>query len=164
MPIRVCICEDDPVFRGLLVAYINKEQDLAVVGESASKAELLEILKTTDIDVLLLDMNLSGNLAGGLDAALETQWMGLQLKIIGLSSFDADDIILNAITMGRVTNYITKEHYHDIPQAIRQAYENKSGIHHSSAAVLVNRLVDTHVQQLNAGITKLQLQILLNRV
>jgi DNA-binding NarL/FixJ family response regulator len=160
MSIRVCICEDDPIFRSLLIDFIDKEPDMAVVGSSSSKIELVELLKITKIDVLLLDMNLSGDYQGGLDAALETQWMGLQLKIIVLSSLDADDIVLQAITLGRVINYITKEHYRDIPQAIRQAHTNKSGIHHSSAHRLVNRLIDTHEQQLKSGITKLQFEIL----
>ncbi|MDB5056511.1 MAG: two-component response regulator [Bacilli bacterium] len=160
MSIRVCICEDDPVFRDLLLEYINKEEDLEVVGSSGSKIELIEILKIKEIDVLLLDMNLSGDYQGGLDAALETHLMGFQLKIIVLSSFDVDEIVLQALTAGRVINYITKEHYRDIPQAIRQAHENKSGIHHSSAHKLVNRLIDTHEEQLKAGITKLQVQIL----
>jgi DNA-binding NarL/FixJ family response regulator len=160
MSIRVCICEDDPVFRSLLIDYINKESDMEVAGASSSKVELMEVLSVTKIDVLLLDMNLSGDDQGGLDAAIEAQWMGLQLKIIVLSSYDADDIVLKAITYGRVINYITKEHYRDIPQAIRQAYTNQSGIHHSSAHKLVNRLIYTHEQQLKSGITKLQLQIL----
>jgi DNA-binding NarL/FixJ family response regulator len=160
MSIRVCICEDDPVFRNLLIDFINKESDMIVVGTSSSKAELMEVLSNSKIDILLLDMNLSGDYQSGLDAALETQWMGLQLKIIVLSSYDADDIVLQAITFGRVLNYITKEHYRDIPQAIRQAHANESGIHHSTAHKLVNRLIDTHEQQLKSGITKLQLQIL----
>jgi DNA-binding NarL/FixJ family response regulator len=160
MSIRVCICEDDPVFRSLLVDYINKEPDMSVVGISSSKTELIEVLRIMEIDVLLLDMNLSGDYQGGLDTALEMHLMGFQLKIIVLSSFDADEIVLQSITSGRVMNYITKEHYCDIPQAIRQVHENKSGIHHSSAHKLVNRLIDSHDEQLKAGITKLQVQIL----
>ncbi|MEX2460495.1 MAG: response regulator transcription factor [Paenibacillaceae bacterium] len=160
MAIRVCICEDDPVFRILLVDYINKESDLSVVGISSSKTELIEVLRLMEIDVLLLDMNLFGDYQGVLDTALELHLMGYQFKIIVLSLFDADEIMLQAITSGRVVNYITKEHYHDIPQAIRQAHENKSGIDHSSAHKLDNRLIDTHDEQLKAGITKLQVQIL----
>jgi DNA-binding NarL/FixJ family response regulator len=160
MSIRVCICEDDPVFRDLLTAYLNKEPDIEIIGASGSKLELMGILSEKEIDVLLLDMNLSGNYQGGLDTALETQLMGFHLKIIILSSFDADEIVLQAITSGRVINYITKEHYPDIPHAIRQAHENKSGIHHSTAYKLVNRLINTHEEQLKAGITKLQVQIL----
>jgi two-component system, NarL family, response regulator DevR len=160
MSIRVCICEDDPVFRSLLTDYVNKETDMIVVGAASSKVELIEFLPIKQIDVLLLDMNISGDYQGGLDIALELHLMGFKLKIIVLSSFDLDEIVLQAITSGRVINYITKEHYRDIPQAIRQAHENKSGIHHSSAYKLVNRLIDTQEQQLKAGITKLQLQIL----
>jgi DNA-binding NarL/FixJ family response regulator len=160
MSIRVCICEDDPIFRSLLIDFITKETDMTVVVAASSKPELIEFLQIKQIDVLLLDMNISGDYQGGLDIALELHLMGFKLKIIVLSSFDLDEIVLQAITSGRVINYITKEHYRDIPQAIRQAHENKSGIHHSSAHKLVNRLIDTHEQQLKAGITKLQLQIL----
>jgi two-component system, NarL family, response regulator DevR len=160
MSIRVCICEDDPVFRSLLTDYVNKATDMIVVGAASSKADLIEFLQIKQIDVLLLDMNISGDYQGGLDIALELQLMGFNLKIIVLSSFDLDEIVLQAITSGRVINYITKEHYFDIPQAIRQGHENKSGIHHSSAHKLVNQLIHTQEHQLKAGISKLQLQIL----
>jgi DNA-binding NarL/FixJ family response regulator len=161
MAIRICICDDDPVFRNLLFEYINKEADFEVVGSSESKVELIKLLKIVAIDVLLLDMNLSGDYQGGLDVALETQWLGLDLKIIVLSSFDLEEIVHQAITYGRVINYITKEHYRDIPEAIRQAHANKSGIHHSSASKLVNQLIETQEQELKSKITKLQMQILL---
>jgi DNA-binding NarL/FixJ family response regulator len=160
LAIRVCICDDDPVFRDLMVSYVNKEPDIEIVASSESKAQLKELLQTTAIDVLLLDMNLSGDYQGGLDAAIETQWLGLDIKIIILSSFNLEEIVLQAITFGRVLNYITKEHYRDIPEAIRQAHANKSGIHHSSAHKLINQLIDRQELELKSQITKLQLQIL----
>jgi two-component system, NarL family, response regulator DevR len=160
LAIRVCICDDDPVFRDLMVSYVNKEPDIEIVASSESKAQLKELLQTTAIDVLLLDMNLSGDYQGGLDAAIETQWLGLDIKIIILSSFNLEEIVLQAITFGRVLNYITKEHYRDIPEAIRQAHANKSGIHHSSAHKLINQLIDRQEHELKSQITKLQLQIL----
>jgi DNA-binding NarL/FixJ family response regulator len=143
-----------------MVSYVNKEPDIEIVASSESKAQLKELLQTTAIDVLLLDMNLSGDYQGGLDAAIETQWLGLDFKIIILSSFDLEEIVLQAITFGRVLNYITKEHYRDIPEAIRQAHANKSGIHHSSAHKLINQLIDRQEHELKSQITKLQLQIL----
>lgn len=160
MTIRVCICDDDPVFLDILSTYINKEADLKVVGVSGTKAELMELLRTETIDVLLLDMNLSGDYQGGLNAALESQWLGIELKIIILSSFDSEEIVLQAMTFGRVVNYITKEYYSDIPLAIRQAHAKQSGIHHSSAQRLVNRLIISEEQQLKSQFSKLQVQIL----
>ncbi|BBH22424.1 DNA-binding response regulator [Paenibacillus baekrokdamisoli] len=160
MTIRVCICDDDPVFLDLLSDYIGKEADLEVVGVSGTKADLMELLRTAAIDVLLLDMNLSGDYQGGLNVALESQWLGFDLKIIILSSFDLEEVVLQAMTFGRVVNYITKEYYSDIPEAIRQAHTKKSGIHHSSARKLVNQLINTQEQQLKSQITKLQVQVL----
>jgi DNA-binding NarL/FixJ family response regulator len=160
MKIRVCICEDDPVFRNLLLDYINKEPDITVIGITTSKTELLDFLKLTKVDVLLLDMNLSGDDQGGLDAALEIQWLGLDIKIIVLSSFDEDQIISDAMTFGRVCNYIIKEHYRDISGAIREAYVNQSGIHHSSAHHLLQQLISSQEEKLKSSVTKLQIQIL----
>ncbi|MCD9024080.1 response regulator [Cohnella silvisoli] len=160
MTIRVCICDDDPVFLDLLSDYLSKNADIEVVGISENKAELMELLRTVTLDVLLLDMNLSGDYQGGLNAALETQWLGLDLKIIILSSFDLEEVVLQAMTFGRVVNYVTKEYYRDIPEAIRQAHASKSSIHHSSARKLVNRLINTQEEQLKSQITKLQVQIL----
>jgi DNA-binding NarL/FixJ family response regulator len=46
---------------GRIYDFINKESDMIVVGTSSSKAELMEVLSNSKIDILLLDMNLTGD-------------------------------------------------------------------------------------------------------
>jgi DNA-binding NarL/FixJ family response regulator len=158
--IRVGICEDDPLFRDLMADFINEQGDMRVLGAAGTRNELFQLLQSSELDVLLLDINLSGSGHDGLEAALEIGLSGRSLKVIVLSSLDKEEVIMDAITFGRVNNFITKEHYRDVPDAIRQAYGNRSGLHHSSAGKLVGRLIQDQVKQLKSKVTPLQIQIL----
>lgn len=159
-PIQVFICEDDTLFRELIVDYVSRQPDLAVAGAAAYKHQLLYAVESTPIDVLLLDVNLTGINYDGIEAAIELQASHPDLKIIILSSLQDDEVISHAIAYGRVNNYITKEHYRDLPEAIRSAAKGESGLHHSSAGKLRERLSSIHMDELKQKITPLQLQIL----
>ncbi|AFH65916.1 response regulator transcription factor [Paenibacillus caseinilyticus] len=159
-PIHTFICEDDPLFLELLSEYIGSQPDIEVTGTASRKPELIQAVGTVPMDVLLLDLNLSDENYDGIEAAIEIKAMRPDLQIIVLSSLDQEEVMTHAVAYGRVTNYITKEHYADVPSAIRSAAAGRSGLHHSSAGVLMNRLVQSHQFELKKKITPVQLQIM----
>jgi two-component system, NarL family, response regulator DevR len=158
--IRVFICEDDPLFQKLLRNYLNKQEDIEIIGTAGTKAELLESIQTNEIDVLLLDIHLSDQNYDGVEAAIEINALNPALKIIILSAIEEEELINHVYSFCKVTNYITKEHYRDSPNAIREAYFNKSGIHYSSAQVLLKKLAITDEQEIKKKITPTQINIL----
>lgn len=159
-PIQVFVCDDDPLFRELIVDYLSREHDLFISGSAAYKYQLLKAIEEIPIDILLLDINLTGNNYDGLEAAIELQSTVPNLKIIVLSSLDEEEVMTHAIAYGRVSNYITKAHYRDIPDAIRGVVAGKGNLHHSSAGKLMRRVASSYEEELKRKLTTLQKEIL----
>lgn len=72
MKISILISDDHAMFRSGQKELISKEDDMEVVGETGSGHKTLRFLDSTEVDVVLLDINMPG-LNG-------TQIAGLALK------------------------------------------------------------------------------------
>jgi DNA-binding NarL/FixJ family response regulator len=158
--IKTFICEDDTLFCHMLTDYINREPDMEVIGTASYKQQLLSEVRTSDMDVLLLDLNLTEKNYDGIEAAIEIKAIYPKLQIIVLSSFDNEDLMTHAVAYARVNNYITKEHYRDVPDAIRAAFMGKSSLHYSSSGKLLNKFVASQHEELKKMLTTVQMEIL----
>lgn len=162
--IKVAICEDAPLTRELIADYVKNEPVIHVVGSVGTKTELLELLSTAEVDILLLDINLDsadGANRSGIEASIEIKTLFPDLKIIVISCLDDEQTMMHAMTYGGAVNYIVKGHYLDLPQAIKDTYENKPTIHYSSAPQLIRTLTAAAEKELIARITDKQREILL---
>ncbi|HJV45973.1 MAG TPA: response regulator transcription factor [Bacillota bacterium] len=133
--IRVMIVEDDPVWRRGVADLISQEEDFKLVVEAGTKEEALALIQENEIDIVLMDINLTDNNLDGLDTAMAMLEQKEALKIIMLTSLTEDDVILDSFAAGAV-NYVNKLHFREIPEAIRAAYANQSAIHASAAQAL----------------------------
>lgn len=124
--IKVALVEDDSNWLKEMVKFISKEDDITVVGTTDNREDAIKLVESIEIDVILMDINLSGNKLDGIDVALEIHNMG-KAKVIMLTSINKDTVVCDSFTAGAV-NYISKDNYREIPNAIREAYKNKSPI------------------------------------
>ena len=120
--IRVAIVEDDLDFLKAMTSFLNKENDILVAGTAVNREDAINLAKSTLFDVIIMDINLNENKCDGILAAAEILQF-VKVKIIMLTSLKEEDIILDSFTAGAV-NYITKEKYLEIPNAIRAAYND----------------------------------------
>ena len=119
--IRVAIVEDDPIWLSLMTDYLGREDDMQVVATAITKAEAISLSEQAlDIHVILMDINLSGNLCDGINAALHF-YENTDTKVVMLTAYSEKELITNSFSAG-ACNYISKDNYRDIPAAIRNAY------------------------------------------
>ena len=89
--IRVAVADDQAILRGGLAALLRLEPDLEVVGESATCAGTLEMVRQADPDVLLLDVQMpagaDGAPADGIGVAEQLQGIDGAPRIIVLTTF-----------------------------------------------------------------------------
>ncbi|QJC51723.1 response regulator transcription factor [Paenibacillus albicereus] len=140
--IRVMLVEDDPFWQENISADLATETDIEVAAVCGSKEEALQAA-TLDraLDVVLMDINLSGNKLDGLEAVQEL-WpiVGKRdVKVIMLTSLKESGLILRSLQLGAV-NYITKQSYKDIVRAIREAHRNAAQIHADAAGAMRTEL------------------------
>ncbi|NBD23391.1 response regulator transcription factor [Paenibacillus glycinis] len=123
--IRVFLVEDDLDWIKAISTFLNREEDLLVVGAATNAPEAAALARTLSFDVVLMDIQLTDRKHEGLYAAMEIHELAPAAKIIMLTSMNEEAVMTQAFTAGAV-NYIEKTNYLHLPHAIRAAY------HHSA--------------------------------
>jgi NarL family two-component system response regulator LiaR len=118
--IKILLVDDDINWLKMLTAFLNKEEDLLVVGATSTKEEALNFLKTIDVDVVLLDINLTGAEYDGLGLLAEIQKIK-KVKVIMLTGLEVQELIPRSFWAGAV-NFFSKANFKGLPNAIRDTY------------------------------------------
>lgn len=134
--ISVLIVDDDPFWQQQLRKDLDEELDITVVSAVASKEDALLMIQERDVDIVLMDINLTENLLDGIDATqLIDRLTNVETKVIMLTSFQEPEIIVESFRKG-ATNYIPKSNYANLVTSIREAYQGKSTFHADIAEVI----------------------------
>ncbi|MDR8411745.1 response regulator transcription factor [Nonomuraea sp. 3-1Str] len=96
--IRVVIVDDDPMVRTGLRLILGGESDMEIIGEAGDGREATGVIRELRPDVVLMDIRMPGQ--DGL-ATTETllSWPEPP-RILVLTAFDADDMVLRALRIG----------------------------------------------------------------
>jgi DNA-binding NarL/FixJ family response regulator len=99
--IRVAIADDHALVRAGFRALIEAEPGLEVVGEAADGAEAVELARTAEPDVVLMDIRMpgiDGVAATGQITSEET--VGRPVRVLILTTFDLDEYVYAALRAG----------------------------------------------------------------
>jgi len=119
------LVEDDPDWLVAMTNFLAKESDFEIVCKANDKSSAVSYSHTVDFDVVIMDINLSGNKKDGVLAALEILQIKNDIKIIMLTSLTEQEIMRDSFIAGAV-NYISKDDYIKIPDAIITAIMKNS--------------------------------------
>ena len=136
--IRVLICDDHAVVRGGLIALLEDEEGIEVVGEAADGQEA--VLKTRSLkpDVILMDLVMPRKT--GIEAIEEIKQENPSARIVVLTSYSDDDKVFAAIKAGAVGYLLKETSPQDLLQAIRDVYHGESSLHPAIARKLIREL------------------------
>ena len=114
-PYTIVLADDHALFRQGVKKIIEEVDDLRVVGEANDGLELLELLKTQDPALVILDISMP-NLRG-LEAAREIKGLYPQIKVLLLTMHKKKDFLQQGLEAG-VDGFLVKE---DADAALLQA-------------------------------------------
>ncbi|MEE4599297.1 response regulator transcription factor [Streptomyces sp. DSM 41524] len=97
-PVRVVIVDDDQLVRMALRLVIDGEPDLTVVAEAADGDAALTVVDEQRPDVVLMDVRMPGR--DGLSATRELLTRPAPPRVLMLTTFDSDDLVLGALHAG----------------------------------------------------------------
>ncbi|ASO18653.1 DNA-binding NarL/FixJ family response regulator [Actinoalloteichus hoggarensis] len=97
-PTRVAIVDDDGLTRMALRLVVDGEPDLTVVGEAADGDAALAMVAEQRPDVVLMDVRMPGR--DGLDTTRELLGRPVPPKVLMLTTFDSDELVLGALRAG----------------------------------------------------------------
>jgi DNA-binding NarL/FixJ family response regulator len=116
---KVIIADDHELMREGVKKILRGEPGVRVVGEAAGVDELLELVRTRDADVLILDINLP--VRSGLDALVEIRRAQPSLAVVMLSMYPEDRFAVRALKAGAAA-YVNKASAADeLVEAVRIA-------------------------------------------
>jgi DNA-binding NarL/FixJ family response regulator len=104
--IRLLICDDHAIVRKGLRHLFDVIDDVLVVGEAQNGTELLQLLRTVDADLVLMDMTMPG--IAGEDLIARVRAHHPRQAILVLSMHDEAQVAQRALKAG-AAGYLTKE-------------------------------------------------------
>lgn len=94
----VMICDDDPIVRAALAAYLDRESDLSVVATVDCAEEALAQLDDHAPDVVLMDIAMPGQ--NGLEATGQVRERHPRTAVLVLTTFGTDEHLRAALAAG----------------------------------------------------------------
>lgn len=135
--IRVLITDDHPMVRQGIRSFLERHSDIEVVGEAATGGEAVAQSHELLPDIVLMDLKLPD--LDGVAATREITARHPEVRVIALTAFEDDELILAALRAG-AAGYLLKE----IPaegliNAIRAAVRGETPL----APQVTQKLVET---------------------
>jgi DNA-binding NarL/FixJ family response regulator len=135
---RVVLVDDHEVVRLGLMTLINDQEDLQVLAEAGDAVEALRVVEDHRPQVVLMDLRLPGK--GGIEATREITEQFPETRVVVLTSFADDELVVQAIRAG-AAGYILKQVGNDeLLRAIRAAARGESVLDPSTTSRLINRV------------------------
>ena len=99
MTVRVLVADDQELIRVGLAAILQARQELDVVETAADGAEAVRLVRELRPDIALMDIRMPGT--DGLEATrLLTSDPGQVTRVVMLTTFDDDDLVVDALRAG----------------------------------------------------------------
>jgi DNA-binding NarL/FixJ family response regulator len=98
MSIRVVVVDDQDMVRAGFAALLAADPGIEVVGEAADGAAALQVVASTQPDVVLMDIRMPG--MDGLAATGRLVASGSASRVLVLTTFDADEYVFRALRAG----------------------------------------------------------------
>ncbi|WP_040809104.1 response regulator [Nocardia concava] len=137
-PVRLLICDDHAVVRAGLRALLASAPDIDVIGEAGSGPEAVALAAHLSPDVVLMDLQLGGDMDGIEATRRITATPGPHVLV--LTTYDTDADITRAIAAG-ATGYLLKaERPEELFAAIQAAAQGRTALSPPIADRVMNRI------------------------
>jgi len=156
--IRVVIADDHPLLREGLRRILEFEEGIQVVCEVGDGQGAINVSRTMDFDILLMDLNMPG--VNGLEACRVIRQEKPQIGILVLTVDDSDEKIFQVLQLG-VAGYLLKDvDPKTLVESIRKVYAGQPILSPAVTGKLLGQLVHPVSNKETYGLSDRELQIL----
>jgi two-component system response regulator NreC len=142
---KVLIAEDHTIVRQGLSALINRQPDMAVVGEAGDGKEAVEKTKELCPDVVLMDIAMKH--MNGLEATARIKKMAPEVKVLVLTMYENEEYIFQILRAG-ASGYLLKEAaMNDLISAIKAVKKGESYLSPS----ISKKVIEDYIRRAELG-------------
>lgn len=156
--IRVVVVDDHEIVRKGIIAYLQTDKSITVVGEAESGHEAVKVVRDMEPDVVLMDLIMENGT--GIEATIEIVSERPHIKIIILTSYYDDQQVFPAIEAGAFSYILKTSSASDISRAIKKAAHNENVIEPRVASKMMAGL-KTDQKKPHDNLTPRELEVLL---
>ncbi|WP_370890276.1 response regulator [Janibacter sp. GXQ6167] len=115
-PIRVLLCDDDPMVLQGLRLLLEPAPDIEVIDEATSGEEAIDKCIARSPDVVLMDLRMGG--MSGIEATKRIKALPRSPQVLVLTTFDTDEVAVRALQSG-ADGFLLKTSPKRIAESIR---------------------------------------------
>jgi DNA-binding NarL/FixJ family response regulator len=134
---RIVIVDDHPLFRKGLEQLIHSEDGFAVCGEANNAAEAMDVIRTLNPDLAIVDLSLPG--ANGIELIKNIRAEFSKLPVLVLSMHDESLYALRALRAGAEGYVMKHEAMTNVIQAIREVFNGRPYLSPAMAAQVITK-------------------------
>jgi len=123
MTVRVALVDDQALVRSGFAMVLSVEEDIEVVGQAADGAAAVDLLRSTEVDVVLMDVQMP--VMDGIAATRQIAEENLA-KVIILTTFDRDDYLFDALKAGASGFLLKNAEADDLASAVRSVADGQA--------------------------------------
>jgi DNA-binding NarL/FixJ family response regulator len=143
--IKVLIAEDQQLVRRAFTMMLSLEADIRVVAQAADGTEAIQLARQWRPDIILMDLQMPR--LGGIGAMKRILEDVPEARIIMLTTFDADELVFEAISAGASAYLLKDSSEADILDTIRAVYVGQSRL----SSTIARKVLDEFRRQRPAG-------------
>jgi DNA-binding NarL/FixJ family response regulator len=161
--IRVLVVDDHAVVRRGLLAFLDSEPDLEVVGDADGGIEALDLLARLDSegrrpDVVLMDLQMEP--LDGIESTRRIRGRYDDVEVVALTSFAEEERVHAALAAG-ASGYLLKDaDADDVADGVRAAYRGELRLDPTIARRLMSSLRAGPSDDVTAELTSRELEVL----
>lgn len=143
--IGVLVVDDQALIRRGMALMINAEPGLGVVGQAEDGEVAVKLARELHPDVVLMDLNMPR--MGGVAATRNITGELPGTRVVVLTTFDADDLVFDAIQAGASAYLLKDASEEDVVDAIRAVHRGESRMTPAIARKVIDqfRMLASHV-------------------
>ncbi len=151
--IKIVVVDDQQLIRQGLSTLLSIESDFLIVGEAVDGTHAYLVVEQLSPDVVLMDLRMPA--CDGITATSRIKARWPQIKILALTTFDDDELIIDAIEAG-ASGYLLKDTPREqLAQAIRALYQGNMYLGPTIAPKLMSRIQKSSAKVDNKALARL---------
>jgi DNA-binding NarL/FixJ family response regulator len=156
---RVLIADDQTLFRSGLARLLEEDPRVEIVGQAVDGADVVKRAASLKPDVVLMDVKMPN--MDGIEATRKIVGEHPEIKVLVLTTFDADSYVLQALRAG-ASGYVLKDSQ---PSAIISSILSVMSGERVMASAVANRVLDmltgaTTPKEFYDGLTAREIEII----
>ena len=160
--IRILIADDHAVVREGTRQFLEREEDLEVVGEAADGEEAVRLVGSLSPDVAIMDISMPN--IDGIEATRQIKAKYPKVAVLILSAYDDDQFVFSLLEAGAAGYLLKSVRGNELVNAIREVSAGESVLHPTIARKVLNRFThitsETQKQKTQNILTEREIEVL----